>query len=114
MRCAQHQDLQPLHELHGRRMLKYLGLSNNDPGDTLPMWHGVDKKKRALALLVSVLLASAMFFLTSWLLSDAPKTSFTKYVPVMFAALTLSLSTVIAERSLVRAPGKSEQDQLEQ
>lgn len=95
-------------------MLKYLGLSNNDPDDTLPIWQGVGKKKRVLAFFVSIVLASAMFFLTSWLLSDTPKDSFAKYVPGMFAALTLLLSTVISERSLLRTKGKSEQHQHEQ
>lgn len=95
-------------------MLKYLGLSNSDPDDTLPIWQGVDKKKRALAILVSVALAVVMFLLTSWLLSDVPKDTFAKYVPGMLAALTLLLSTVISERSLLRTKGKPEQHQHDQ
>lgn len=87
-------------------MLKYLGLCNDDSDSTLPIWQGIDKKKRVLVFIGSVVLAAAMFFLTSWLLSDVPKGTFAKYVPGLFAALTLLLSTVISERSLLRAQKK--------
>ncbi|WP_440101552.1 hypothetical protein [Glutamicibacter mishrai] len=88
-------------------MLKYLGLSSDDSNGTLPIWQGVDKKKRAFAFLGSFVLAAAMYFLTSWLLSDVQQDSFAKYVPGIFASMTLLLATVISERSLLRAKEKT-------
>ncbi|PRA11001.1 hypothetical protein CQ010_10510 [Arthrobacter sp. MYb211] len=96
-------------------MLKFFGLTKDDADDgTLPIWQGANKKKRVIYFSVSLVLAIAVFFVTSWLLADVQPKDFTKYIPGMFATGLLLFSTVVSERSLLRAkegPTRNEDEQ---
>ncbi|GAB3621549.1 hypothetical protein GCM10027417_28110 [Glutamicibacter endophyticus] len=81
-------------------MRNYLGLNTASDGSHPPLWHGVSRAKRALAAGVSLVMAIGVFVISSWLL--APATGFASYVPWLFAAGALLLSTLIAERVMVR------------
>lgn len=84
-------------------MLKYLGISNGKMADgSIPAWHGVSAKHRALALLASWALAVIVFFATRWLLADFPAVGYLPNIPWNMAALALLLATVLLERGLLR------------
>jgi|GEM_PF-4129004 len=84
-------------------MLKFLGLSaDTSTENTIPIWQGVRRKHKVIANLVSIALAIAVLFLTHWLLADFPSEGYLPHVPWNAAAAILLLSTLIAERGLIR------------
>lgn len=92
-------------------MLKFLGLSADTSTETtIPIWQGVRRKHRVIANLVSIALAIAAFFLTRWLLADLPSEGYLPHVPWNAAAAILLLSTLIAERGLIRNTSTRDSD----
>ncbi|MFC9936156.1 hypothetical protein [Glutamicibacter sp. NPDC127525] len=90
-------------------MLKFLGITSEAPADgSIPAWQGVSKKHRGIAFAISLALGLATFLVTRWLLSDLPPEGYLPLVPWNAAAAILLISTLVAERGLIRnAPSET-------
>lgn len=66
----------------------------------VPLWQGVGRKAKWGSLLLASALALALFATTRWLWEDT--SGYATYLPGAAAAGTLLLTSMLAERSLLR------------